>query len=84
MKESAARMALKRDNDRLELGEMPIIKRSKFETPVLLKVKELARDHNKLSIRDLHGELTKIYPEKLIPSTTTIHKILNESASNQR
>jgi hypothetical protein len=59
MKETAARMALKRDNDRLELGEIPVIKRSKFERPILLKLKELARDLIKFSIRDLSGELTK-------------------------
>jgi hypothetical protein len=46
---------------------------------VLLKLKELARDHSKLSIRDLSGELTKLFPEKLIPSPTTTHKILNIS-----
>jgi len=77
--EAAARMILKRSNDVQELGEMPVIKKSKFETPVILKLKDLAREDNSLSIRDLHGELTKIFPEKLIPSKSTLHKILNES-----
>ena len=79
MNEAAAQMALKRANDIIELGEKPVVKKSKFETPVLLKVKELARDNPKLSVRDIEGELNKIFPGKLIPKKTTIHKMLNDN-----
>ena len=77
--EAAAQMALKRANDIIELGEKPVVKKSKFETPVLLKVKELARDNPKLSVRDIEGELNKIFPGKLIPKKTTIHKMLKRT-----
>jgi hypothetical protein len=79
IKVSTAQMALKKYNDIQELGEKPIIKKSKFEPAVMLKVKELARENVELSIRDLHGELVKLFPEKAIPSATTIHGILKGS-----
>ncbi len=69
-------MELKKANDIEELGEKPIIKRSKFDAAVVLKVKELARENKELSIRDLHGESGKLFPDQLIPSKTTIHGIL--------
>ena len=37
--ESAAKMFLKRKADIEELGEKPVIKRSKFDTAVILRVK---------------------------------------------
>ena len=77
--ESAARMSLKRSNDIAELGEKPVIKRSKFETPVVLKVKKLARENSRLPVRDLVGELRKEFPDKEIPSKTTVHQILKDS-----
>ena len=79
MNVSAAKMALKRAADIEELGEKPVIKRSKFEAKVILKLKEMARNNVELSIRDLHGELGKLFPESLIPSKSTIQTILNDS-----
>ena len=77
--EGSAKMALKRASDIKDLGEKPIIKRSKFDTPIVLKLKELARDDVELSIRDLHGELGKLFPDKQVPSKSTIGNILNSS-----
>ena len=76
---STAQMALKKFNDIQELGEKPVVKSSKFEAKVILKLKELARNNVELSIRDLRGELGKIFPESVIPSATTIHGILKGS-----
>ena len=53
IKEGAAMMALKRKSDIEELGERPVIKRSHFDTAVVLRVKQLARDNPQLAIRDL-------------------------------
>jgi len=75
----AAKMRLKRINDIAEMGEKPVIKKSKFKTQVVLKLKELARLNNKLSTRDLVGELSKIFPGENIPSKTTVNKILQDS-----
>jgi hypothetical protein len=74
MTESAAQMALKRKRD----IENPVIKRSKFETPIHLRVKHLARDNPKLAIRDFEALLRAEFPDKDIPKKSTIHKILNE------
>lgn len=79
IKVSAAHAILKRGRDIEDLGEKPVIKKSKFEASVILKLKQLSRENNKLSIRDLHGELAKIFPGKLIPSKSQIHIILKES-----
>ena len=77
---AAAQMTLKRARDIEELGERPVIKRSKFETPVVLKLKELARDNPKMAIRDFDAELKKEFPDKQIPSKSTIHRILNRNS----
>ncbi len=79
MKESAARMALKRQLDIEELGEKPVIKKAKFATPVTLRIKELARNNPKLAIRDFRAELTKEFPLEPIPTKSTIHRILKDS-----
>jgi hypothetical protein len=42
-------------------------------------MKQLARDNPKLAIRDLGAELSKEFPEKEIPSKSTIHRILKDS-----
>ena len=76
---SAAKMSLKRANDIDELGEKPVIKKAKFETPVILKLKQLVRETPNMSIRDFPAELTKEFPEKAIPLKSTIHRILNSS-----
>ena len=39
---TAAKMLLKRKADIEELGEKPVIKRSKFDTGVVLRIKQLA------------------------------------------
>ena len=77
LKVSTAQMAMK-NKDIEELGEKPIIKRSKFDTGVILKLKQIAREHPELSIRDLQGALVKEMPGKAVPSITRIHEILNE------
>jgi hypothetical protein len=81
MTESAARMALKRKRDIEELGENPVIKRSKFETPIHLRIKQLGRDNPKLAIRDFGAILSAEFPDKDIPQKTTIHKILKDGDS---
>jgi hypothetical protein len=50
MNESAAQMALKMKRDIVDLGEKPLIKKSKFETPIHLRIKQLARDNPRLAI----------------------------------
>jgi len=77
MKEAALKMSHKRAADIAELGEKPVIKRAKFETPIYLRVKQLAKDNPKLAIRDFGAKLREEFPDKLIPCPTTIHKILN-------
>ena len=76
LKVSAAQMALKRENDIEEMGEKPVIKKSKFDTPVILKLKKLARENPQMAIRDFGAELSKEFPLKDIPSKSTIHRIL--------
>ena len=75
----SAKMIHKRSQDVLELGEKPVIKKSKFETSVILNAKKLARENPKLSIRNLIAELKKLHPGKAIPSKTTMQSILNSS-----
>ena len=75
----AARMCLKKKRDIEELGEKPIIKKSKFESAVVIRLKSMARENPKYSVRDLEGELAKEFPGKLTPSKSTIHTILSES-----
>lgn len=75
----AARMALKRADDVQQLGEKIVVKKSKFSTPVLLKVKELARNDSKVTIRDLVGELAKQFPDQTIPSKSTVQRHLGSS-----
>ena len=77
MKESAVKMSHKRAVDIAELGEIPVIKKAKFETPIYLGVKQLAKDNPKLAIRDFGAKLRKEFPDKVIPCPTAIHKILN-------
>lgn len=79
MTEGSVKMFLKKQTDILELGEKPVVKRTQFETPVVLKVKQLARDNPKLSLRNFGAKLQKEFPEKKYPSLTSIHRILNES-----
>jgi len=79
MNKSAAQKALKRANDIIELGERPVIKKTKFEAPVILKLKEIARNNPTMAVRDFQGELTKVFPGKLIPSKSTIHNILKKN-----
>jgi hypothetical protein len=76
--ESAAKMKLKRKQDIDELGEKPVIKRSKFDTPIHRKIRQLAWDNPKLAIRDFGAILREEFPDKDIPRTTTIHKILKQ------
>jgi hypothetical protein len=78
MKADAARKALKRKRDVEELGEKPIIKKSKFITPIHLRIKQLARDNPKLAICDFGDVLQEEFPDKDIPRPTTVHKILND------
>ena len=75
---AAAQMSHKRAADIAELGEKPVMKRAKFETPIYLRVKQLAKDNPKLAIRDFGAKLREEFPDKLIPCPTTIHKILNK------
>jgi hypothetical protein len=73
---NAAKKEFKRKRDIEELGEKPIIKR--FETPIHLRIKQLARDNPKLAIRDFEALLREEFPDKDIPKKPTIHKILND------
>jgi hypothetical protein len=75
---NAARKEFKRKRDIEELGEKPVIKRLKFETPIHLRIKQLARDNPKLAIRDFEALLREEFPDKDIPKKTTVHKILND------
>jgi hypothetical protein len=61
-----------------ELGEIPVIKKRKFDTPVVLKLKQMARENPKLAIREFGAKLAEEFPNKAIPRPTTIHKILKE------
>jgi hypothetical protein len=79
IKITAAFMAMQRADDLEELGEKPVIKRAKFDTPVILRLKELARNNPKWSVRDFPAELRKEFPLKDIPSKSTIHRILGSS-----
>jgi hypothetical protein len=79
IKEGAGKMALKRKADIEELGEKPVIKRSHFDTAVVLRVKQLARDNPQLAIRDFSSRLLEEFPDKSIPGKTTIHNILKNS-----
>jgi transposase len=79
MNVAAAQMTLKRAIDNEELGEKPVIKKSKFDTPVILKLKQLARDNPSWSVRDFPAVLRKEFPLRDIPSKSTIHRILNNS-----
>ena len=77
--ESAAKMFLKRKADIEELGEKPVIKRSKFDTAVVLRIKQLARDNPKLAIRNFGSRLREEFPDNVIPTSSTIHRILQDS-----
>ena len=55
MKESAAQMALQRSEDVEEICEKTKLKKSKFTTAVLVRVKQIARDNPEQSISDLHA-----------------------------
>jgi len=76
---AAAKMSLKRKADIEELGEKPVAKRSKFETAVVLRVKQLAIDNPKLGIRDFGSHLSEEFPDNFIPTSSTIHRILKDS-----
>jgi hypothetical protein len=79
IKESNFQMLLKRAKDIEELGGKPVIIKSKFDTPVILKVKFLARENPKMAIRDFEAELVKGFPQKLIPSKSTNLRSLAQS-----
>ena len=66
--EGAAKMAFKKKADIEELGEKPVIKRKYFDTAVVLRVKQLARDNPKLAIRDFASRLAEEFPDKVIPA----------------
>jgi len=61
------------------LGERPVIKRSHFDTAVVLRVKKLARDNPQLAIRDFSSRLFEEFPDKSIPGKSAIHNILKNS-----
>ncbi len=77
--EGAAKMSFKRAHDIENLGEKPVIKKAKFDASVMVKLKKLARENPKMALRDFPAELTKDFPEKLIPSKSTIQRTLNDS-----
>ena len=79
----AAKKAHKRARDIEELGERPVIKKAKFDTHVILRLKEMARSEEKLSIRDFEAELAKEFPGKAIPSKSTVQRILHNSRFKQ-
>ena len=74
----SAQKEFKRKMDIEELGEIPVIKKRRFDTPVVLKIKQMARDNPKLAIREFGAKLAEEFPNKAIPRPTTIHKILKE------
>jgi len=76
--EGAAKMQFKRKKDIEELGEIPVVKKSNFETPVVLRIKQIARENPTLPIRDFGAKLEEEFPDKAIPRPTTIHKILKQ------
>ncbi len=74
----SAQKAFKRKLDIEKLGEIPVIKKPRFDTPVVLKIKQMARENPKLAIREFGAKLAEEFPNKAIPRPTTIHKILKE------
>jgi hypothetical protein len=73
---ATAQMALKRETDIKEFGVKPVIKKGKFGTPVIPRLKRVAIQNEKLSVRDMEGELMKDFPGKAIPSKSTTQNIL--------
>ena len=53
----SAQKEFKRKLDIEELGEIPVIKKRKFDTPVVLKLKQMARENPKLAIREFGANL---------------------------
>jgi len=79
MKVSAAQMLLTRHQDIEELGEKQVIKKPFFQTPVVLTIKQMARENRKMAFRDFPAELRKEFPENAIPSKSSIHRILSRA-----
>ena len=67
-------MALRRAKDK-----KPVIKKQKFDAPVVLKVKQLAKENPKWTIRDIPAALEKEFPND-IPSKSTVHRILSTAS----
>jgi hypothetical protein len=76
---STCRSLYKRAQEVEELGENPILRKGKFEAKVILKLKQLARDHPKKSFRDLEADLEQAFPGKPTPKKSTINDILKRS-----
>lgn len=76
--EGAARMEFNRKKEIEELGEIPVIKKSKFETSVVLRIKQMARENPTLPIRQFGTKLKEEFPDKVIPGPTTVHKIFKQ------
>jgi hypothetical protein len=60
-------LALKRATDITELGEKLVRKKSRFETCFHQRIKELAKENPKLSIRHFGVKLKEEFPGKAIP-----------------
>ena len=82
--EGAAKKMFERKMDIEELGKIPVIKKPKFDTPVVLRIKQMARENPTLTIRDFGAQLKEEYPDKAIPRPTTVHKILKQGGFNVR
>ena len=78
MGESAAKQALKRKKDIEELGEKPVIKRCKFKTLIVMKIKEFARDNPQMSFREYRAALVREFPNDAVPHHSTIHRMLKK------
>jgi hypothetical protein len=76
---NAAKKDFKRKKDIEELGEKPVIKRSKFDPAIILRVKKLGRENPNLAIRDFGAILKEEFPGETIPSPATIQRILKDS-----
>ncbi len=76
---STAQMALHRRSEIEDLGEKPVIKKSKFDPAVLIRLKKMAIEHEEWSVRDIEGELKKEFPGKLTPSKSRIQDILQDN-----
>ncbi len=64
------------------MGGKPIHQKVQIRHSIIFKVKQSARDLLRMAIKDFEAELVQGFPQKIIPSKSTIHRILAQSGTS--